>query len=298
VDRGSREGAAKGIGILRQALELDPGHALAWAELSRAHMNEANGGWAPFAESYARAREAVKRALDLEPELAEGHARLGGIQKNYDWDWKGAEASYRRALDLAPGNAVVLDGAGVLAESLGRLDQAIALMRQSLERDPLSSATYSNLALVYYSTGRLVEAEEACRKTLELAPQRICIRAHLAQVLLDQGRGEEALAEAGQEPEQVFRLWALAIVHHAAGRRAESDGALQELVAKHAEDWAFQIAEVHAARGGTEEAFEWLERAYAQRDAGLAYLKPARPLRLLHGDPRWGAFLKKMGLEE
>ena len=298
VDRGSREGAAKGIGYLRQALELDPGHALAWAELSRAHMNEANGGWAPVAESYARAREAVKRALALEPDLAEGHARLGGIQKNYDWDWTGAEASYRRALELAPGNPVVLDGAGVLAESLGRFEEAIQLMRRSVERDPLSSAAYSNLALVCYSAGRLAEAEEACRKTLDLAPQRICTRAHLAHVLLDQGRGEEALAEARQEPEEVHRLWALATVHHAAGRRAESDEALRELVEKHAKDWAFQIGEVHAARGEVDAAFEWLERAYAQRDPGLAYLKPDRMLRSLRGEPRWGALLRMVGFEE
>jgi eukaryotic-like serine/threonine-protein kinase len=298
VDRGSREDTATGIGHLREALELDPTHALAWAELARAWMNNANGGWAPPHEANARARKAVERALALEPDLAEGHARLGGIQKNHEWDWKSAEASYRRALELAPGNSVVLDGAGVLAESLGRLDDAIALMRRSVEQNPLSSASYSNLALVYEASGRTVEAEEACRKALELSPQRICIHSHLALILLDQGRGEEAMVEALKEPEEVYRLQALAVIHHAAGRRAESDRALGELIAKFARDWAFQVAEVHAARGETDAAFDWLERARAERDAGLAYMRPDPLLRSLHADPRWDAFLRKMGLEE
>ena len=95
----------------------------------------------------------------------------------------------------------------------------------------------------------------------------------------------------------MYRLWALAIVHHALGNGAESDAALRELIEKYAEEVAFQIAEVHGARGEVDAAFEWLERAYAQRDAGLTDMKISPHLRSLHGDPRWGAFLKKMGLD-
>lgn len=297
VDRGSREDTIRGIRHLREALEMDPNHALAWAELSRGYMNEANGGWGPVAEAYERAREAAERALGLEPDLAEGHARLGGIRKNHDWDWKGAEASYRRALELAPGNAVVLDGAGVLAESLGRIEEAIELLRRAVEQEPLNSASYSNLGLAYHGADRLAEAEAACRKAQELAPRRICTRSHLALILLDQGRSEEALAEAIQEPEEVFRLLALAVIHHAGGRGAESDEALGGLIEKHSQDWAFQIAEVYGARGEVEEAFAWLERAYEQRDPGFAYMIPDRMLHSLHGDPRWAGLLRKVGFE-
>ena len=114
--------------------------------------------------------------------------------------------------------------------------------------------------------------------------------------LLAQGRGDEALVEAMREPNEAFRLWALAIVHHALGHRAESEAALRELIEKHSDTMAYQVAEVHAARGEADAAFEWLERAYAQRDGGLAGLRISPHLRSLHGDPRWGAFLKKMGL--
>jgi tetratricopeptide (TPR) repeat protein len=226
VDRGSQDETAKGIRCLDEALKLDPTFALAWAELARAWMNCANGGWTDPREAHMRARKAVERALTLEPDLAEAHVRLGGIQKNHEWDWKSAEASYRRALELAPGNPIVLDGAGVMSECLGRLDEGIALLRRAVEQNPLSSSSYSNLALVYRAAGKLDEAEEACRKGIELSPKRICIHAHLALVLLAQGRIDEALEEANQEIEEVYRLLALAVIHDAAVRRSESDRAL------------------------------------------------------------------------
>lgn len=94
------------------------------------------------------------------------------------------------------------------------------------------------------------------------------------------------------------RIQALAIVHHSVGRRTEADAALRELIAKHAGDAAFQVAEVYAARGETDLAFEWLERAYTQRDAGLSETKIDPRLRSLHADPRWSSFLRKMGLAD
>ena len=158
--------------------------------------------------------------------------------------------------------------AGVMAYNLGRLDEAIALYRQAVAQDPLSAAGYHNLGMALDASDRLAEAEAAYRKALELAPQREGARAYLALNLLAQGRGDEALAEASREPDEAFRLWALAIIEHAAGRRSESDTALQELIAKYQTDCAYQIAEVYGARGEADLAFDWLERAYAQRDPG------------------------------
>ena len=297
IDRNNRDDTANGIGYLKQALALDPEFALAWAELGRAYASEA-GQWglAPVAEGFGRAREAVARALALEPDLAEGHAEMGWIQMNHDWDWRGAEASYRRALELAPGNAVALRRAGLLASNLGRLDEAIGLVRRAVEQDPLSANAYGILGLALHATGRLEEAEAAFRKALELSPQRAATRANLSLSLHAQGRGEEALAEALREPDEARRLWASAIIHRAAGRRAESDAALQELIAKYEMDSAYQVAEVYATLGEADLAFEWLERAYAQRDGGLSAMKTHPRLRSLHADPRWDVFLRKMGL--
>jgi TolB-like protein/Tfp pilus assembly protein PilF len=279
IDRTNRDDTARGINYLKQALDLDPAFALAWAELVRAYTIEAGQGWTPVAEGYARAREAVARALVLEPELAEGHAQMGWIQMYHDWDWHGAEASFRRARELAPGNAGVLRRAGVLAGNFGRIDEAIAFDRRALEQDPLSAAVYNNLGIHLNANGRLAEAEAAYRKALELAPQRISAHAHLSLNLLAQGRAEEALAEALREPEEWARLWTIAIIQHAANRRDESEATLQELIAKHAMDSAYQVAMVYAVRGETDLAFSWIEQANVQREAGLSEMKPEPILR-------------------
>jgi TolB-like protein/Tfp pilus assembly protein PilF len=298
IDRWTRDDMAKGIEYLKQALELDPEFALAWAELGKAYSSEVLFGWVPVAEGYGEAREAAERALSLKPDLAEGHELMGWIRMKFDWDWKGAEASYARALGLAPGNALVLRRAGALAWTQGRLEEAIGLYRRALEQDPLSNAAYNNLGLALYSADRFAEAEAAYRKALELAPQVVMARSGFSVTLLAQGRGEEALAEATREPHEMFRLWALVMIHHSLGRNAESDAALRELTEKYAEYSAFAIAELHGARGEVDGAFECLERAYAQRDGELATMKATPYLRPLHRDPRWGAFLKKMGFEE
>ncbi len=95
-----------------------------------------------------------------------------------------------------------------------------------------------------------------------------------------------------------MRLWVLAIIHHAEGHRAESDAALQALIVKYQDAAAFQVAQVYAVRNESELAFQWLERAYDQRDPGLTETKPEPLFRTLHADPRWEAFLRKMGLAE
>ncbi|MHB8727216.1 MAG: TPR end-of-group domain-containing protein [Casimicrobiaceae bacterium] len=145
---------------------------------------------------------------------------------------------------------------------------------------------------------RLAEADAAYRQTLELTPQRTATRASLSLVLLAQGRGEEALAEVLREPEEALRLWASAIIHHAAGRGDASEAALQALIAKYQAEGAYQVAMVYAARGEVDRAFDWLERAYVQRDSGLAEMKSEPFLRSLHADPRWGTFVRKMGLPD
>ena len=296
-ERLTRADAAATIEHLRRALALDPDFALAWAELATVYSRQADRNWAPVDAGYRQAREAAERALALEPNLAEGHAALAWIQMTHDWNWHGAEASLRKALVLAPGNAVVLRRAGAVAYFQGSLEEAIELYRRTLEQDPLSTAAYNNLGLALNAAERHAEAEEAYRKALELAPRRNTTHASLSLSLLAQDRVEEALTEAGSEPDESLRLWAQAIIHHGTGLRSESDAALAELIGKHAASSAFQIAGACAVRHEDDAAFQWLERAYGQRDPGLSELKASPRFRSLHGTPRWGALLKKMGFE-
>ncbi len=298
IDRMTTEDIAKGIGYLKEALALSPGFALAWAELGRAYANEANWSWVPVGEGYGRARDAVTRALAIEPDLAEGHAAMGWIQLAHDWDWCGAEASYSRALAFAPGNAVVLHQASMLAGCMGRLDEALRLGRGAVEQDPLSASAYFFFGTLLMAADRIGEAVAALEKAVEIAPQRAITHATLATALQMAGRTGEALATAMREPEGWARLYALGIIHGTAGHRAEAEAATRELTAKCATDSAYQIAEVHAMCGDADLAFEWLERAYAQRDPGMVWLLADPFLRTLHSDPRWGEFLRKMRFAE
>ncbi len=298
MDQYNREATGNAVGYLQQAVERDPRFALAWAKLSVAYVRQVGWQLTPVEEGYARGREAVERSLALEPNLAEAHTQIAWIRIFCDWDWRGAEASLARALDLAPGSASALRLSGVLASTLGRLHESLGIFRRALEQDPLSAAAYHSLGLALHAVDDLAGAEEAFGKALALAPQRIATHAHLALNTLAGNRVEEALREAQREPEEGYRLWAVAIVHRASGQRAKSDAALRQLIEGHAETWGMQVAEVYAASGEADAAFEWLERAYATRDTGLAYLKTIPRLRPLHGDPRWRALVTKMGFEQ
>ncbi len=297
LDRMTREDTANGIVYFREALDLDPGFALCWAELGRAYSIEAGRAWKPVEEGFDLARDAATRSLDLEPELAEGHALLGRIQATYDLDLSSAEVSYRRALDLAPGSSDVLDGAGVLYYKLGRLDEALELGRRILVQDPLSAGFWHNLGLTAHAAGLLAESERAFRRAIEIAPQRFVSAALLALVMMDQGRSDEALEQAIREPDEFWRLWAQAIIHHSAGHQAESEQGLQKLLEQHAANNDYQIAEVYSMRVEIDNAFEWLERAIVDRDAGITHGKVNPRFRPLHGDPRWAVILKKIGFE-
>ena len=298
LDRTTREDTTTAITYFRQALELDPGYALCWAELGRAYSIEASRAWVPLSEGFDRSRDATKRSLVLEPALAEGHAQLGRVQLTHDLDLREAEASYKRALKLAPGSSSVMDGAGVLAYKLGRLDEALELGHRVLVQDPLSAAFWHNLGLTAHAAGRLAESENAFRRAIELVPQRFVSHALLALVLVDQGRVEEAFEEAALEPYEVWRIWSLAIIHHAAGRKDKSDEALGLLTANHADGNAYQLAEVYSMREEIDLAFEWLERAFAERDPGVTHAKVNPRFRPLHDDPRWMDLLTKIGFDQ
>jgi tetratricopeptide (TPR) repeat protein len=221
---------------------------------------------------------------------------MGWIKQSYDWDWSGADESYQRALKLDPGNANVINGAAVLAFTLARLDEAITLGRRSIEIDPVRIAGYSNLGLYTFYTGSLDESIAVYRQCLYLNPQYPGVHLGIGRVYLAKGKPDSALVEIMKESEPDLQIFGLALVYHTLGNRKKSDSALVDLI-KGYQDWdAFQIAEVYAYRGEKDKAFEWLERAYNQRDGGLAEMKGDPLLRNIEKDSRYAAFMKKMKL--
>src|SRR5207302_6697932 len=166
-DRFTREETAKALEYYRQALQIDPQYALAWAGVARAYSDQAGSSWLPVAEGFGKAREAAQRALQLDPDLAEAHAAMGEICTLYDRDWRGADQSFKRALELAPGNALILRSAAVLAGDLGRVQEAIEMLRRAAALDPLGVSVHRSLARRCHAAGLLDEAEAAARKALE-----------------------------------------------------------------------------------------------------------------------------------
>ena len=298
LERRGQKDLERAVDYFRQSRERDPEYAPAWAGLSQAYARQADYGFVPVADGYRRAREAAEKALALDPQLVDAHLAMGWIHTVYDWDWAAADASFRRALDLEPGNAQALRHAGIQALTLGRWNEAIDLANKAIERDPLRPNSYSNLGLVLLAVNRDTEAEAAFRKALELDPDGALRHLALGRALLLQGKTDAALREMQQETDEIWRLSGLPLVFHALGRRSESDAALAALKSKYAGEMAYQIAEVHAFRGEADLAFEWLERAYDQRDGGVADIKGDRLMRGLVDDPRYKAFLRKLKLPE
>jgi adenylate cyclase len=295
VARRTQANVSTGIECLRQVVSIDPEYALAWAALSSAEAIAAgSGGWTPFDEGYGRAREAAERALALEPDLAEGHAALAEVYSGYDWDWSRADRSTRRALELAPGSVDAVLAGAALTGNLGRLEEALALCRRAIALDPLNVRGHRYLGIYSLFAGMLEQAEAALKDAIELSPLGGSTYRSLGQVYLAQGRFPEALAAFKEESHEGFRLLGLAAAYHALGRNAPSSVALEQLAEFPMH--AFLNAQANAYRGDVDKAFEWLERAYAQRNAGLSQMKCEPFLHNLHGDPRWPLFLKKMGL--
>ena len=279
-----------------QATQLDPNYALAWVWLSRARFRQIESGRLPTEEGLRLVREAADRALALDPNLAPALITMGWIKQTYDFDWAGGDAYFQRALALEPANPEIIADAAVSAALFGRFDEALRLLRRALELDPLNPRMRLGLGQFEYWMGSLDQAIADLKKGLELNP-KAAAHVILAEIYVIQGRSEDALAEIEQiRPGSPFRLQESAIAYHALGRENESETALQELITKYQTVAALQIAEVYAFRNERDKAFEWLDRAYTQRDNGVSLAKVEPLLKNLHDDPRYVAFLKKLNL--
>ncbi|MGC2103896.1 MAG: winged helix-turn-helix domain-containing protein [Candidatus Acidiferrum sp.] len=279
-----------------RATQIDPSYALAWVGLSRALNWQVNIGLIPSEEGHRRAREAVERALALNPNLAQAHTQMGRIKQQADFDWVGAAASSQRAVALDPGNPEVVRAAALSATILGRVDEALPLFRRAVDLDPLNADSWEQLAEIEFFMGRLDEAVADFKKALELNPDVVAAHKNLSEIYVIEGRPQQALPEIELVRDDEARAFLYPIVHYALGREKESVAALSEYVAKYHANGAYEIAQVYAFRNQSDEAFEWLERAYAQRDGGLIFTKVDPLLKSLHKYPRYAAFLKKLNL--
>jgi TolB-like protein/lipopolysaccharide biosynthesis regulator YciM len=279
-----------------RATQVDPSYALAWVGLSRVRNWQAVSGLVPAEEGHQLAREAVERALALNPSLAEAHTQMGRIKRQVDFDWTGADASFQEAVALDPGNPEVVRTAASSAATLGRLNEALRLNRRAVDLDPLNADSWEFLAETELFMGTQDQAAADCKKALELNPDVVGAHMGLSQIYVMRGRPHDALPEIGLVRYDFARAFLYAIAYHALGRKKDSDAALSELITKYHAGAAYQIAQVYAFQNQSDEAFVWLDRAYAQRDSGLIETKVDPLLKSLRNDPRYPALLKKLNL--
>jgi serine/threonine-protein kinase len=279
-----------------RATQLDPSYALAWVGLSRARKWQAVTGLISAEEGNRLAREAVEQALALNPNLAEAHAQMGRIKQQIDFDWTGADASYRRAVELEPGSPETVGLMAFSVADLGRLDEALLLFRRAVDLDPLNAHSWEGLGELEFRGGKLDEAEADLKKAHKLRPDDFNTSVFLSLIYVMRGRPQDALPEIELVHYDPVRTFLYAITYYALGRKKESDAALSQLIAKYHAINAYEIAAVYALRNQPDEAFEWLDRAYANHQENVIYTKVDPLLKSFHSDPRFAAFLKKLNL--
>jgi len=296
--RGTEADFRKGLDYYTQAIELDPHYALAWSWLSGVWgtLGEEFLEGARAQEAYAKARAAADRALALAPDLAAAHLARGELIRIADFDWRGAEVEYRRALELAPNDGRTQFSFGNLLASFGEAETAIRLTRQAIATDPLRAGWYNGLATYLLGVNRLDEAEQAVRKAIELQPTTPSFRQTLAIIEIQRRDAQAALAAAQQEIPGPWQDQALALARQIGGDRGAADAALQTLIEKDASIEPYQIAQVYALRNDATATFEWLDRALSNRDAGIVYLLYDPFILRYRNDPRFAAFCRKAGL--
>ena len=292
----SKEDLDKALAYTDTAIKLDGRYAPAWAFRASVQNTMATVSLTDVTEGFRRARDDAERAIVLDPTSASAYLALANTQIFYDWDWDSATTCLTKAATLEPGDSDVFGLRSLLSALMGNLDEAVKLGEQAVSLDPLDNIPRLQLGYRLYVASRYDEAQAELQKALDLNPRAPFVHFVLGKVLIAEAKPQQALAEIGKESSEWGKLTGQALVYHALGREQDSTAELAELIAKHDTDSAFQIAEVYAFRGEPNRAFEWLERAYKQRDSGLPEIKTDPLFKSLRHDSRYTVLLKRMNL--
>jgi TolB-like protein/Tfp pilus assembly protein PilF len=290
------EAFAQIIELTQKASAIDPKSSLVWSKLAHAHAWSGPFGYQDIDTAAALARDAAGRALGIDPDNALAEIALGSVAQRVDLDLAAAARHFERALTLEPANPLILWEASELVRHLGRFDDAIALAESAVSRDPVSPFGHHQLGWAYFEAGRLDEAIASLRTALSLSPELYQVHMVIGLALLVKGEPEAALEVVEQESEELFRLEGLAYVHHALGNAAESDAALDELIAKYERSSPMSIARLLAYRGEFDRAFEWFEKAVEYQDGEIVNPDWEVMGSRISDDPRWLPFLESIGM--
>jgi TolB-like protein/DNA-binding winged helix-turn-helix (wHTH) protein/Flp pilus assembly protein TadD len=294
----------KSITYFRQAIARDPSYALAYSGVADAYAVLGFRGGFPSKDALFQAKAAAQKAIQLDDTLAEPHASLAFIAETHEWDWATAEREYKRALELNPGDARAHHWYAGYLMYVGRFEEGIAEAKRARDLDPLSLPVNNALAGRLLVAGRVDEALEQLHNTLEMNPHFGPAHQTLGWAYLNKGKHEDAIQEFQKAlqlsgTDNTDLVLDLGFAYATAGDRNEARRILTKLKKLHEQGLvpSGSIGILYGALGDFNEAFDWLEKAYEERDPELTYLKvPGRRFEPLRHDPRFKKLLLRMGL--
>jgi tetratricopeptide (TPR) repeat protein len=300
-DKGTQGDLNKSIEFFSRAITLDPSYAQAYAGLSQSYCLLGIYGMRPPAEAYREARRAATKALALDETIAEAHNMLADVKKGYDWDWAGAEAEYKRALELNPSYSLGHQWYAEYLSKMGRHREAIAEAERARQLDPISANSNIIVGMLLYRARRYDEAIVACQRALEHHPNN-------PAALWFEAWGHEQKHELPQAIEELEKAASLsgdvslyrALLGHAyglAGRRARALSIIEDLKAESKQQYVspLDIALVYTGLGDRDSAFEWLEKAFKEHTMRIQQL--SEPVfDSLHSDSRFHDLITRIGL--
>jgi eukaryotic-like serine/threonine-protein kinase len=303
------EGLRKGIEYFEQAIERDPGNAQAYAGLAGCYDDLAGGmAYLPPRENFPKAKAAAMRALELDDTLAEAHTALGWIKWGYDWDWSSAEREFKRAIELDPSSAVAHGRYATYLVTMGRFDEGVAEGRRAQELDPLSQHIVGFLGYEYLAAGRFDESISQLKKAIELDLTATWLHAELGWAYARKGMYTQAIAEHERMGVQAYAVSGenqvvasgLGWVYALAGKRNDAVRILEAFNHLPSQTYVdfYQVGAIYAGLGDKDRAFESLEKGYAERSGGMAYIKADPFWDNVRSDPRYADLLRRMGLPQ
>jgi serine/threonine protein kinase/tetratricopeptide (TPR) repeat protein len=298
----------KSIEYFQQAIDKDPGYALAYAGLADSY-SALGGGWMylPPTDTLPKAKAAAEKALELDDTLAEAHAALA-YATFFDWDWPGAEREFKRAIELNPNSALSHDRYAECLKTRLRFNESIAEAQRALELDPLSPDIFSQLGNFYLMTRRYDESIAQFQKALDLNPNLPVVRAMLAMAYAMKRMYPQALAEYDKIADQdkvtgagnQFAAGMLGWIYAVSGRRTDALKIAQEFkdLSAHTYIDFYWSGVIYAGLGDKDEAFRLLEKSYQEHAATLPYLAVDPFWYGMHSDPRYSDLLRRVGLPQ
>ena len=289
----------EGLACFQRAIDADPTYAPAWAGLADSHALLASTGIARPDTAYPAAREAALRSIALDPLLAEGHASLGLVKLNYDWDWIGAERALKTAIELNPSYATARMWYSSYLSSMARFDEAIASARQAVAVDPFSIVAAIKVGVAHIFALEYEKAAAQLERALVMEPTFTDVHSWLATAYMGLGRNDEAVALAEQayalsNHSPAFR-GVLIGVYGRVGRHHEAR-ALFEPMTQAPDPPPFFMAVLHAALGDHDKVYPWLERGVRERADFMHSLRTNPFLINEWKDPRFAEILQQMRL--